>query len=53
MTKPVLEIKDLCAKAGDKQIIKNLNLTIMEGEVHALMGPNFQMFCAASPATRF
>ena len=40
MTKPVLEIKNLCAKAGDKQIIKNLNLTIMEGEVHALMGPN-------------
>ena len=38
--KPILEIKNLCAKAGEKDIIKNFNLTINEGEVHAIMGPN-------------
>lgn len=38
--KPILEIKNLCAKAGDKDIIKNFNLSINEGEVHAIMGPN-------------
>ena len=37
---PVLEIEDLCAKVGDKEIIKNFSLTINEGEVHAIMGPN-------------
>lgn len=41
MTKtPILEIEDLCAKVGDKEIIKNFNLTIYPGEVHAIMGPN-------------
>lgn len=40
MALPVLEIKNLCAKAGDKTIIENLSLTIFEGEIHALMGPN-------------
>lgn len=41
MTKtPVLEIEDLCAKVGDKEIIKNFSLTVNEGEVHAIMGPN-------------
>ena len=40
MTTPLLEIEDLCARAGDKEIIKNFNLTINEGEVHAIMGPN-------------
>lgn len=38
--KPILEIKNLCAKAGNKEVIKNFNLTINEGEVHAIMGPN-------------
>lgn len=37
---PLLEIEDLCARVGDKEIIKNFNLTICEGEVHAIMGPN-------------
>lgn len=37
---PLLEIEDLCARVGDKEIIKNFNLTIYEGEVHAIMGPN-------------
>ena len=40
MTEPILEIKNLSAKVADKEIIKNLNLTINAGEVHALMGPN-------------
>lgn len=40
MVKPILEIKNLSAKVADKEIIKNLNLTINAGEVHALMGPN-------------
>lgn len=37
---PLLEIEDLHAKVGDKEIIKGFNLTINEGEVHAVMGPN-------------
>lgn len=40
MNTPLLEIEDLCAEVAGKQIIKNFNLTINEGEVHAIMGPN-------------
>jgi Fe-S cluster assembly ATP-binding protein len=36
----VLEIKDLRAAAGDKEILKGINLTVNPGEVHAVMGPN-------------
>jgi Fe-S cluster assembly ATP-binding protein len=36
----VLEIKDLQAKIGDKDILKGLNLDLEEGKVHAIMGPN-------------
>lgn len=36
----LLEIEDLYAKVDGKEIIKGLNLTIKEGEVHAIMGPN-------------
>ena len=36
----LLEIEDLCARVGNKEIIKNFNLTINEGEIHAIMGPN-------------
>ncbi len=36
----LLEIKDLCARIGDKPILKNFSLTIEEGTVHAIMGPN-------------
>ena len=36
----VLEIKDLKAKIGDKNILKGLNLALEEGKVHAIMGPN-------------
>jgi len=36
----VLEIKDLRAAAGDKEILRGINLTVNAGEVHAVMGPN-------------
>ena len=36
----MLEIKDLRASAGDKEILKGINLTVNPGEVHAIMGPN-------------
>jgi len=36
----VLEIKDLKAKIGDKDILQGLNLDLEEGKVHAIMGPN-------------
>jgi Fe-S cluster assembly ATP-binding protein len=37
---PILEIKDLNAGVEGKQILKGIELTINEGEVHAIMGPN-------------
>lgn len=36
----MLEIKDLRAKVGEKEVLKGLNLKINPGEVHAIMGPN-------------
>lgn len=36
----ILNIKDLHANAGDKEILKGLNLKINAGEVHVIMGPN-------------
>ncbi|MGY8674840.1 MAG: Fe-S cluster assembly ATPase SufC [Verrucomicrobiia bacterium] len=36
----MIEIKDLSASIGGKQILKGINLTVNEGEVHAIMGPN-------------
>lgn len=38
--KPLLEIRNLHASIGGKEILKGVNLTINEGEVHAVMGPN-------------
>ena len=35
-----LEIRDLHATIGGKQILQGLTLSIGEGEVHAVMGPN-------------
>ncbi len=40
MTTPLLEIEDLHARVKEKEIINGFNLTINEGEVHAIMGPN-------------
>ena len=36
----MLEIKDLHASVNGKEILKGVNLTINDGEVHALMGQN-------------
>ena len=36
----LLEIKNLHASIGGKEILKGVNLIINEGEVHAIMGPN-------------
>ena len=40
MSTPLLEIRSLRAKIGDKEILKGLSLTVNAGEVHAIMGPN-------------
>ena len=36
----MLEVRNLHAKIGDKEIVKGINLTIKDGETHAIMGPN-------------
>ncbi|HEC01395.1 MAG TPA: Fe-S cluster assembly ATPase SufC [Sphingomonadales bacterium] len=36
----MLEIKNLHVTVGGQEILKGLNLTISDGEVHAIMGPN-------------
>lgn len=36
----MLEVKDLHAKIGDKEILKGVTLTVNDGETHAIMGPN-------------
>jgi Fe-S cluster assembly ATP-binding protein len=35
-----LEIKDLHVNIEDKEILKGLSLTVNQGEIHAIMGPN-------------
>jgi len=56
LDKPVLEIKDLRASVNKTQILKDLNLKIYKGEVHAIMGPNgsgkstFSKIIAGHPA---
>lgn len=35
-----LVIQDLHVAIGDKEIVKGLSLTVKQGEVHAIMGPN-------------
>jgi Fe-S cluster assembly ATP-binding protein len=36
----MIKINNVYAKAGDKEILKGLSLTVKPGEVHAIMGPN-------------
>ena len=36
----MLEIKNLHANINGKEILKGINLTVNDGEVHAIMGPN-------------
>jgi Fe-S cluster assembly ATP-binding protein len=36
----MLDIKNLKAAVGDKEILKGISLSVGKGEVHAIMGPN-------------
>ncbi len=36
----MLEIRNLSARIGDKEILRGVDLTIPDGEIHAIMGPN-------------
>ena len=36
----MLEVRNLHAKIGDKEILKGIDLVINDGETHAIMGPN-------------
>lgn len=40
MTKPLLEVIGLRASAGEKEILRGIDLAVRAGEVHAVMGPN-------------
>jgi Fe-S cluster assembly ATP-binding protein len=40
MTTPLFEVRGLHARAGGVHILKGVDLTVLPGEVHALMGPN-------------
>jgi Fe-S cluster assembly ATP-binding protein len=37
---PLLEVKDLQVSINSNPILKDLNITIHSGEIHAIMGPN-------------
>ena len=37
---PILEVKNLHVSINKNEILKNLNLKINQGEIHAIMGPN-------------
>jgi Fe-S cluster assembly ATP-binding protein len=36
----LLEVKDLCVRVEEREILHSLSLTVNKGEVHAIMGPN-------------
>ena len=40
MSGNLLEIDDLHVKAGEKEILKGLSLSVPFNEIHAIMGPN-------------
>ena len=40
LNSPILEIKNLKACINENEILKDLNLKIRKGEIHAIMGPN-------------
>ena len=40
MGAPLLEIRNLHARVGDKPILRGVDLCVPAGEVHAVMGPN-------------
>lgn len=40
MSKELLNIENLYVNAGDKEILKGIDLKINKGEIHVIMGPN-------------
>ncbi|HZR11243.1 MAG TPA: ATP-binding cassette domain-containing protein, partial [Myxococcales bacterium] len=40
MTTPLLRIRNLHARVGDREILRGIDLEVGAGEVHAIMGPN-------------
>jgi len=40
LNSPLLDIKNLQVSINETEILKNLNLTVKKGEIHAIMGPN-------------
>jgi len=40
MSTPLFQIEDLRVAVEGQEILKGVDLTVMPGEVHALMGPN-------------
>lgn len=40
MSDILLDVRNLRASVEDKEILRGVNLTVREGEVHAIMGPN-------------
>jgi len=40
MTAPAIELKDVSKSFGNISVIRDLNLTVAQGERHALIGPN-------------
>ena len=40
MANELIQIKNLSAKTEEKEILKNLDLTVGKGETHVIMGPN-------------
>jgi Fe-S cluster assembly ATP-binding protein len=39
-TEPLLRIRNLHARVGDREILRGIDLEVGAGEVHAIMGPN-------------
>jgi Fe-S cluster assembly ATP-binding protein len=40
MTTPLLSIRDLRVRIGDRDVLQGINLDVPAGQVHAIMGPN-------------
>ena len=40
MTTPLLSIRDLRVRIGDREVLQGINLDVPAGQVHAIMGPN-------------
>src|SRR5690606_36878794 len=40
MTQALLSIRDLHVRAGEREVLRGLNIDLRAGQVHAIMGPN-------------